>query len=77
VGAAPLTGEIMPKYFRLDIERACWTCRFYDILIDDRDRGGSGPFCHLHGKFFPNPNGWSKGEGTKPGERVCKKWELK
>jgi hypothetical protein len=62
---------------KMDVERACWTCHHYRIIIPEAGEQG-GPFCDYHGKFFPNPYGWARGDGSKkPGERVCKRWEIK
>jgi hypothetical protein len=67
----------MPKIKKRDIERACWMCRFYKIIVPKQGRQG-GPFCRYHNKFFPNPFGWSKNDGSKkPGMRLCKNWEVK
>lgn len=61
----------MPKIKKY-IERACWNCEYYEIRVP------GGPLCCFYDKFFPNPYGWIKRDGTKkPGERICKNFNVR
>jgi hypothetical protein len=68
----------VPEPQRMDIERLCAFCRYYDIIVIPNAQGGAGPFCNYHKQFFPEPRRWLANPlKKKPGERTCENWRTR
>jgi hypothetical protein len=64
----------MPK-IKHPVDKICAFCRYYSIVVGQDE---NGPYCELHGVFFPEPTRWiSNPFKSKPGMRTCAYWKSK